>query len=381
MTSNTVSTAKVLAIATDRTTNPSKWVWPLVLVAIALFVVRPSIYANNSELPAPADGADAHPVRVVAAKVNDQAPVVRLPAVLRGRERGALAFLHSGQLAERRVELGQSVEAGDVLAVLHNPALMPGAEAAAARNREAQFNFDQLEREVERLTDLERRDLVPTEELERIVARRDAAGEALKQSEAALNEAREQLDEAMLRAPYPGIVSDLMVEPGQFVSAGQSILSLVGSSGLEAAVHLPVNRAARLQIGRTVQIKAPDGLVQPDGTIREISVSGPGQAVEVVIDIENSEPEMLRSGQAVDVTLPLDNDAKISVPMSAITQSSSGLAQVFRVENRRALAVDVRPGRMQGGWIEVDGNLAEGDLVVIAGHGRLLDDDPVRVLQ
>lgn len=370
-----------LARLTDRTANLRPWLIPMALLIGALVVLRPSILAGSDELPAPAEGASAHPVRVMAARLVEEPPLVRLPSVLRASERGTLAFLHSGHLAERLVERGQSVEAGDVLAVLHNPALMPGADAAAAQAREAQLNLEQLEREVVRLEDLEARNLVPTEELERIVSRRDAAIEASNQAEAALGEAREQLDEAFLRAPFAGVVGALHVEPGQFVAAGQGVIDLVGSSGLEAAVHLPIDRAARLETGRVVRVQVPDTRSEQEGIIREISAGGPGQAVEIVVELDEEGRGALRSGQAVDVTLPLISEPMLAVPMAAIVQSDSGLSRVFRIEGNRALAVDVRPGRLRGGWLDVDGDLAAGDLIVVAGHGRLLDDDFVRVLQ
>jgi multidrug efflux system membrane fusion protein len=370
-----------LASLIDRTTNrPILWL-SVGLALLATIVLWTQLHADDNKLPAPNEQAAAHPVRVIAARLSEEAPFVRLPGALRATERATLAFLHSGHLAERWIERGQAVAAGEILAVLHNPALTPGAEAASAQAREAQLNLDQLEREVLRLTELEARNLVPTEELERVIARRDAAGEALNQANAALGEAREQLDEATLRAPFAGIIGELMIEPGQFVAAGQPVLHLIGSSGLETAVHLPTERAAQLEVGAGARVKAPGAATEHSGRIREIGVGGPGQAVEIVIALDSESSTELRSGQAVDVSLPLVAVPALSVPMSAITQSSSGVARLFRVENGHALAVDIRPGRLQGGWLEVEGDLAAGDLIVVAGHGRLLHDDPVRVLQ
>ena len=371
----------------DRTASLPRWAWLAAAVALLLVILWPGLQATDAELPAPADDAATHPVRVMAARLGTVPPLVRLPGVVRARDRGDLAFLHSGHLAERRVQRGQRVEAGEILAVLHNPSLMPGAEAAAARAREAQLSLEQLEREVVRLQDLAARDLVPTEELERIVSRRDSAVQASNQAEAALGEAREQLDEAMLRAPFGGTIGQLLVEPGQFVAPGQPILRLIGNSGLETAVHLPSDQAARLSTGRTVTVRVPGETLQRSGVVREISATGPGQVAEIIIDLEADSADgppmagQLRSGQAVEVILPMNDITRLSVPMAALTQSSSGLARVFRVENGRAIAVDVRPGRLQGGWLGVEGELAEGDLIVVAGHGRLLDDDTVRIVQ
>lgn len=363
---------------TDRPASSSTAL--LAIFAAALLFGWPLLQAEETSLVAPETDPSAYPVRVAEVRQSEPLRRVQLPAVLRARQRGELAFLHAGQLAERRVALGERVSEGQILAVLHNPALMPGAEAAEARSREARLNLEQLEREVERLQDLHQRNLVPTEELERNVARRDAAAQTLLQAEAALSEAREQLDEATLRAPYAGRVSEWMLEAGQFVSAGQPVLSLVGDGELEAAVQLAAQRSQGLELGQDVLVQARESTRQIAGRVREIGSSQPGRPSEIIIELASGHESDWHSGLAVNVVLDLAEPARLSVPLSALIQSPSGQSRLFRVENGRALAVEVTPGRLRGGWVDVEGELAEGDRVVVAGHGRLLDDDLVRVV-
>ncbi|AKS41380.1 efflux RND transporter periplasmic adaptor subunit [Wenzhouxiangella marina] len=363
---------------TDRPASSSIALFAIFVAA--LLFGWPLLQAEETSLVAPETDPSAYPVRVADVRQSEPLRRVQLPAVLRARQRGELAFLHAGQLAERRVALGERVSEGQILAVLHNPALMPGAEAAEARSREARLNLEQLEREVERLQDLHQRNLVPTEELERNVARRDAAAQALLQAEAALSEAREQLDEATLRAPYAGRVSEWMLEAGQFVSAGQPVLSLVGDGELEAAVQLAAQRSQGLELGQDVLVQARESTRQIAGRVREIGSSQPGRPSEIIIELASGHESDWHSGLAVNVVLDLAEPARLSVPLSALIQSPSGQSRLFRVENGRALAVEVTPGRLRGGWVDVEGELAEGDRVVVAGHGRLLDDDLVRVV-
>jgi len=384
----------------------------LAIVAAGLMLFQMAGQARDPLANEPGQSSEIPPVRVATARVLSEPGTLRLPGVLRARDRSDLAFLHAGQLVERRALRGQQVRAGDILALLHNPSLMPGADAADAQAREAQLNLDQLEREAARLADLHARSLVPTEELERIRARRDAAGEALRQAQASLNEAREQLDEATLRAPFDAQISRWHAEPGQFVAAGQPIVALTGQGDLEVALHLPQDASARLRVGQRARLMARNGTQQGEAIISELGSAAPGRPAELILSLglsldlnelkPDADPSMpaqndsqeaaqhssqqtlqqasWQSGQAVEVVLTLDERPLLAVPLAALVQSTSGRARVFRVANGRALAVDVSPGQLRGDWVVVEGPLTAGDAVIVAGQSRLLDDDQVRVL-
>ncbi len=369
---------------TDRSTsllNPMVILVSTIVLVATLAIVWWSVTSATTEAPdaGPTFDPSVRAVRVAQARSENHAPSLRLPGVTRSRERGALAFLHGGQLVERRVRRGQTVEAGDILALLHNPALMPGADAAAARAREALLNLDQLERETERLHDLHQRNLVPTEELERITSRRDSAAEALARAEAELNEAREQLAEATLRAPYPATVAELYVEPGQVVSAGQPVLSLIGNNGLEIAVQISAEFADHLAVDAPVIITRRDQAQTTTGQIREISPAGPGQPSTVIVELPSGIAGW-RAGQSVTVELDGAASPLLSVPLAAVINPGAGRAYLFRVENSRVISIPVTTGAIRNGQIAVDGALAAGDIVAIAGHSQLLDNEPVRVL-
>ncbi|MGB0513853.1 MAG: hypothetical protein ACPGJE_03320, partial [Wenzhouxiangellaceae bacterium] len=118
---------------------------------------------NDASQAAPVEPAP-RPVRVDAVTEIENQHLLRLDASLTGAERADLAFLHPGTLAERRVLLGQRVEAGQELAVLHNPALQPGVAAAEARVEEARTRLRQLELDTERQQSLVERNLIADDE-------------------------------------------------------------------------------------------------------------------------------------------------------------------------------------------------------------------------
>jgi len=330
----------------------------------------------EGEPPAP-----GQPVRV--AVVDDAQPParLRLPGVTRAVERADLAFLHSGQLAERPVARGERVEAGQALAVLHNPALMPGVSGAEARVRELDEQFERLERETERLANLHERGLIATDELDRVRAERNATRQSRSQAQASLEEAREQLAEATIRAPFAGRVAALPVEVGQFVSPGRTVVSLSAPERLEIAVDLSARQARTLAEGDSATIRRLEGGQRANGVIREIGLSAPGQPATAVLELNGAEWPEWAPGQAVHVELAWTSEDRLSVPLDALIDTGDGLPHVFRVRDGHAELLSIIPGELDGGRVRVSGELEPGNEVIIAGHGQLLDGEKVRVLR
>ncbi len=346
------------------------------ILAVAAIAFTIGARNGNTTLPPP-DSARA--VRVAQVQVESGGKRLRLPGVTRAAERGELSFLHGGHLAERRVRRGQAVTAGQVLAILHNPALMPGLSAAESSVREIEEQLGQVEREVRRLENLHQRNLVPTEELERIVSRRNALKQSLSRAEAGRNEAREQLAEAQLRAPYAGTVVDFFAEPGQFVGPGEPVMSLAGHGALEVVVHLGAERASRLQTGQEVVVRSVNGH-QIGASIQEIGLAAPGRPASIVVVLDQVE-EYWQPGQGIQVELVWPGQNRLTVPLAAIIDPAADNSRLFRIAGDRALMIPVKLGALSGDRVVIEGPLAEGDLVVVAGQGQLLDDEPVRVLR
>ncbi len=372
---------KNLAKITDRTTSLLQKhviiVAMAALVAVIALIAVVSLAGNGARnLPPPIlDPA----VRVNVVSQNDDGESLRLPGVTRARQQAELAFLHGGKLSRRDVQRGQQVASGDVLALLHNPTLAPALAAAEAQVAEQSERLRQLERELIRQHDLHERNLVPTEELERARSRRDAQLQTLSQAEARLTEAGQQDDEALLRAPFAGTITELHVEPGQFVAAGQPILSITGDDELEVIVALSAERAQRLVVGQIVNVRALDASRANLATIREIGLAAPGRPASVVLAMDTSS-STLRPGQAVHVELSLPGRDVLTVPLAAVLDPGGASSYLFRIVNDRALKVPVHLGAVRGLAVEVEGDLSAGDAVVVAGHGQLLDEDKVRVL-
>lgn len=355
--------------------------WPRALVFGALLALATTACQRNPEPEAPPGGPQVQPVRVALVESGSNATTLRLPGVTRAVDRADLAFLHDGHLAERLIKRGEHVNTGDALAILHNPTLMPGMTSAEARVREIDRQLEQLGRETQRLENLHERGLVATDDLDRTRSRRDALVESRQAAESALGEAREQLEEGTLRAPFAGQVVELMAEPGQHVAAGQPVLSIVAPNRLEVSVSVPMRQAQQLTAGQAVTVRQVDGSSFINGEITEIGPAGPGHPARAIVTLPADPGPLWQTGQSVHVEIGLAGDPVLTVPMAAVIRPAAGSPRVFRVRDGVAERIAVAPGTLRNGRVTVNGELAVDDEIVVAGHGRLLDGDGVRVLR
>lgn len=367
---------------TDRSTSSryrqlTRAAFALILLSGLIFAIAAvSIGSGKAEPEAP---EPARFVRVAAVQLTDIQQPLQLPGLLRASETAELAFLHAGQLTERRVRRGEQVEPGQVLALLHNPALSPTLSASEARVRELETELAQADRELQRVEELYRRSLVSTEALERARARRATLAEAGEQAEARRREASEQLAEASLRAPFAGMVIDIHAEAGEFVRAGQPILALAGNGSLEVALEVSARRAAALRVGQPVRVMDPGSQTDLAARVIEVGLAGPGRAAPLRLALD-AFPPYWQPGLSVTVELDFAQESRLSIPLAAVTDPGGARPSVFALRGSRVERLPVKLGPVSGGRVVVEAALGAEDRVVIAGQGQLLDGESVRVM-
>ena len=352
-----------------------KSTYPMVFAAVLA-----GLAACSGEPPSPAPAEPGKAVLVAEVRAGESERSVRLPGVTRAVERTRAAFMHSGRLADRRVERGDAVRAGERLATLHNPTLAPSLAAAEARVRELDEQLVEMEKQVERLQSLAGRGLASEDELDRALARRNATREARRQALARLDDAREQLAEASLRAPFDAVVIDVLAEPGDFLHAGTPVVALAGSGAMEIEVRLPGDLRDHIRPGHPARVADVRHGRESSGTIREIGLADEGRPAPAIIALPDDPAGSWPPGRSVHVFVDWSGPAAVMVPVTAVVDPGTGRARVFRVIGDRAEPVAVQVGAFAGGWVEVRGELSAADRVITAGHGNLLAGERVRVL-
>jgi RND family efflux transporter MFP subunit len=302
-----------------------------------------------------------------------------LHGITRSVDEGQLGFVTSGRLLHVRVQPGDVVEAGQVLAEL---------DATATRARlaavDAQIVRSGAARDLAASDRLRGEALASTASLSEAdldgLATADlAASAAVDAFQAQRSELRWLLRENTLRAPYSGSIAATYADAGEVVSAGRPVVSLRATNALEVRVSVPEAWVADVSVGDGVDLRFPlAGVPSRRGQIMRLSdAADVGGLFPAIITVEGSD---LRAGFTTEVVLPpIDVDA-LSVPAAALVSPSGERTRVRLVRDERIIEVDVEVVGASADGLIVEGPLTAGDAVVVVGHAGLVDGDTVRVM-
>jgi len=336
--------------------------------------------AQSDDDPPASEPAALQRVRVAAVEAAEGTREVRLSGVTRASRRAQLAFLTGGRLAERPVEIGDRVRAGQRLARLDDLESRNARDSARAALGELTARRAQSGRELERVRRLAEAKAATAEELEEA----DTAAEALRAAEdaarARLREAERLLDETVLEAPFDATVTEVLLEPGEHASSGRPVVAVSGTEGVEVEVEVPESLILELEEGRevTVELSALGGeRVAGRITSAGRTSPGPGRLFPVIVTLDSG--RRLLPGLTAELVLELGTAELSSLPVEAVINPGGRRPAVLVVKDGAVQRVEVEVGSLLGAEVTVEGDLAPGDLVVVAGHRGLLEGEQVVV--
>ncbi|MDI9237579.1 efflux RND transporter periplasmic adaptor subunit [Lysobacter sp. LF1] len=315
----------------------------------------------------------ARPVLVIHPVAADHAATA-FAGEVRAREESPLSFRVGGKLIERRVDVGDHVRRGQVLAVLDPGDLQAQARAAQAQLAAAEAELGRARADQARFSKLANDQLVSRSTLDAQNAAATAAQGQVNAARAELEVARNQAEYSQLRALRDGVIAARQAEAGQVVAAGQTVFSLAADGVREVAFALPEGMVSSIRAGQPVQVESWSRTGERwNGRIREISpAADPASrtfAARVTVDAPAGALEL---GQSARVFLPTPGNGGLSVPIAAV-QRDNGRTAVFVVDMKTStLALKpVEIGAFGEDRVPVRGGLVAGDWVVAAG-GHLL---------
>ncbi len=318
-------------------------------------------------------------VRVAEVTLAGERSGIRLAGVVRAVHQARLAFVLSGRLSGRSVEVGDRVRQGQVLAELDSSEFRLAQAAAQSALAELEVRLDQALRDESRVARLNDAKAATTEEVEQAATSTRALEAAKRSAEIRAAKAQRLISESVLVAPFGGTITSVDLEPGEWAGKGRTVVELAGENSLEVEVEAPETVFARLAKGLDVVVTLPLRGVTTTGRIssRARAAGGPGRLFPIVISLARH-PDLV-PGTTVEVLLELEEEESLSLPLEAVLNPGSSRPSVFRVQDGRASQVSVELGRLKGRRVAVVADLEAGDLVVVAGHTALADGDPVEV--
>lgn len=160
----------------------------------------------------------------------------------------------------------------------------------------------------------------------------------VKVAEAQLALAQQQVNDAVARAPFSGVIADRMVEPGQRVAPHTPLLKLVDNHELELSAAIANQDVGRVQVGQAVQLTVEGFENQPvSGEVVRVAPAADGvsRRIPVFIRVANVNGQ-LRSGLFAHGSITTKTEAaSLSIPVAAIHQSANQSSWVWLVQNNR----------------------------------------------
>jgi len=324
------------------------------------------------------------PVKVAVVGEAARGRTLTYSGVVRPRIESAIGFRVAGKIVQRLVNVGDRVEVDQVIARLDDSDLQLAENSAKAAVASARSRRDVARDNFERGKTLLPQAIISQQVYDTRRNELDAAVSALDSAEAQLRLATNAVEYATLKADKAGIVTAVIGEPGQVVSAGQTVITLAHAGETEIAVAVPEQDSGHLTIGQQAKITLWAGpRVSIEGRIREIAgQADPGSRTYAIRIAVSEAPPIMRLGMTASVALRINDEAAaaVVVPVAALTESD-GSPVVFVVEpaSKTVRKTPVTVAGMAEDGVRITSGLNPGDLVVVAGAQFLRDRMRVRL--
>jgi len=356
-------------------------------IALAAFATLASVTACKPSAKAqasrPGGGAAPPAVAVVWAEAVLKDVPVEIKAIGRVEAYSTVAVKAqvTGEIMSVGFQEGRDVKRGDVLFMIDPQPYEIALKQAEALLEKDKALLKEAESDARRYADLAAKEYVTREQYDKIVSTRDTLLASIKGDEAAVANARLQLDRCTVRSPIDGRTGSLLIYRGNLVRATDSAPAVVINQTAPVRIafsvpeqNLPVIRERQASSVLKVRAFLDNGHPPADGTLTFIdnAIDAGTGTIDLKATFANSD-RLLWPGQFVNVVLTLSvQENAVVVPSQAVQSGQAGL-YVFVVKDDMTVEMK-RPkvGRTVGNETVIAEGLAAGEKVVVDGHLQLV---------
>ena len=324
------------------------------------------------------------PVKLTTVLSNQNPEIREFPGTVAAAKVSELSFRINGELNERPVLSGERVTKGQLIARLDDNDLQQDL-----KNSKADYEF--AEAEYQRINSIYEQKLVSRSAYDQARTRKVEA-------ESRLDKARNNLSYSVIRAPFDGVVSNVLVDNFQSVTAKQSIVTLQGEDMIEIVIQMPEKIVANVRKDAGQSSYRPEVTFASitdksfPATYKEYSAqANPGsQTYDVTFMMERPEDLLILPGMTATVQMNLSKILReekrnhlLVDPQAVVTADGSIGSFVWRydVDSGKVNKVNVTLGNVIDGGIQIIDGLQAGDQVVLAGMHLLTDGQTVKPLK
>ena len=389
----------------------------ILIVGLGSFLTSSCTRTTAAEAGAPG-AADIPTVAVVKATSENLAHTIVLAGEFKPYQAVDVMAKMAGYVKEIRVDVGDRVKEGDLLATLEIPemaddlrrsqAAVKHSEAEVARARDEinraksahelahqyYFRLDAVAKKrpgliaQQELDDAQSKDLVAEAQVAAANSALAAAQQQVDVDQSAAQRVQTLIGYQRVVAPFAGVVTKRYADKGSMIQAGtasqtqaEPLVRISQNGQLRLILPVPESAVPTVHIGQEVSVRVPSLNRTFPGKVSRFadSLSLQTRTMDTEVDVPNPDLVLI-PGMYAEVNLTLQrHNGVVAVPVMAVDSSGEGTGSVMLVSlNHRVEVRKVALGIETADWVEARSGLNEGDMVVLSGRSALNPGDEVR---
>lgn len=345
----------------------------LAFIAVAVLLPacgrKPVAVAPEKKAVAPVKG------RTATLTEREVPRFLRVTGQLIGRNDAVIAADATGKVLEAPVERGSVVKAGDMLVKLDDRQAKLGLAEAEAALEMAKARLLLAKNEQERNEPLAEKRAIAEADFQKLRTDATAREADLAASVARRDMAQKTLTDAVIRAPFSGVVAERMVEPGEYVKSDSKVARVVDLATLRLVLSVPETEVGMLAAGQTVEFTTA-ALPQRTctGTLKFLGAAMREASRDLVVEAEVTNTDgALRPGLFCNARIHLRGEKAAVVPVEALRVEGSR-RKLFVIEKNNTLSERlVEVGETIEGFIEIRRGAAAGEPVLLQPGSDAVD--------
>jgi RND family efflux transporter MFP subunit len=340
---------------------------------------------SKKAVPAAAPAMQAMPVLVQPVTLTGVPSTDNYVATIKSRRSATIQPVVDGNLTKILVKSGDAVKAGAVLMQIDPLKQQATVEAQQATEQQLRAVYQYNETDLVRQAQLYKDGIISKQAYDQAMQAFANAKAALDSAVAQTKTQREQLAYYEIHAPFDGIVGDIPVHLGDYVSSTTTLTTVDEDKDLEAYIYIPTERASEARNGLAVDLLDANGDVMAHTGLNFVSpeVDNNLQGILTKAPVPKAS-QQLRNGQMVNARITWSVAQTSTVPVLAVSRiGGQSFLFVAEAQGTRFVAhqVSVKLGEPVGNLYPVLGGLNVGDRVILSGLQFLQEGMPVNPKQ
>ena len=204
----------------------------------------------------------------------------------------------------------------------------------------------------------------------------------------AVNQLQEQINKTIVRAPFSGIIDDVITEQGSVVAPGQSqLFRIVNLNNMYIEVDVPERYISNVTSGKNVHVSFPILGKTMNTKIRQAGsyINPINRTFKIEVPVPNKDKSIKPNLTARLKINDYTSEKAILIPQSIISENAKGQQYVYTIIDKNdnkasAKRVIIETGKTQGDYIEVLSGLKNGDEIIQEGARSVKDEQEVKIL-